>query len=517
MPANHSRTWITAALCAHLLFVTGCPGSSDDGGSGPASVGADASLDQREPGTSENVDGPASAEGPANPDGPPDASAAAGAGGSGGAGAEADGGMVVGEADGSLVAGDSGTVLAPADAGLAADTTPAAPEEALHGVAVISSDDVTSALSLAGLDATAVTKDECLHSGTVSPKLTTPWSNDLRVASSVQPHHEIAIIDQQNGTITRVAGDTCEVIQQASVGAGFAARPFDLVGGLPGNKLYVTRSVTNPANPSEGGDVVILDATTGAVRGRIDLTAQVPTGGPVDKPWRPFPKGALLFAGKVYVVLGNKNADDTSFGAGRLVVIDPNTDTVSASIALTQKNCGAIQPFFGGGSPSRFVIGCSGVRDSSTHYGWDGAGVGDVDVGTNPPTVTADISTPPHSDEGIFSNTDIAAYDFFYIGLKKAQNRVPHDDQAWAYELDPTAPPLYGGAVSAYGEIYTRLSMRLDPVHGHLYVTNNAPRSEANGVHILDFHHALPDPGKIFRSFLANPASGRTARQLGFY
>ena len=264
-----------------------------------------------------------------------------------------------GDADGSIVAGDSGTV--------AGDSVPMRRPptwssrrsgtwslgRAPYGVAVISSDDITSALSLAGLDATAVTKDQCLHSGTVSPKLTNVWSNDLRVTSGVQPHHEIGIIDQQNGTITRVAGATCEVIQQASVGSGFAARPFDLVGGLPGAKLYVTRSATNPANPSEGGDVVILDATTGAVRGRIDLRGQVPTGGPVDKPWQPSPKGAILFQGKVYVVLGNRNADDTSFGAGRLVVIDPNSDTISASIVLTQKNCGAIQPFFGAGFPSR--------------------------------------------------------------------------------------------------------------------------------------------------------------------
>ena len=131
--------------------------------------------------------------------------------------------------------------------------------------------------------------------------------------------------------------------------------------------------------------------------------------------------------------------------------------------------------------------------------------------------MTADITTPPHDDEGIFSNTDIAAYDFFYVGLKKAQNHVPGHDQAWAYQLDRSAPPLHGTAVSAYGDIFASLSMRLDPVHGHLYVTNNAPRSPGNGVHILDFQHALPEPGKVFRSFVANPAGGRTARQLGFF
>ena len=380
------------------------------------------------------------------------------------------------------------------------------------GVAIISSDDTTSALSLAGFYPTAVTKDACVHSGTVSPKITVPWSNHLRISSGIQRQHEIAVIDRKSATVTRVAGTSCDVLQQMTFHQGFDSSPFDFVGGLPEGKSYVTRSAMNPANAAQGGDVLVLDSA-GGVRGRIDLSNLVPAGAPAGKPWQPFPKGAILHKGKVYVVLGIKSADDTSFGTGVIAVIDPSTDTVSSSIPLPTRNCGAIQPYLRPDSKDHFVVACTGVLEENVNHAWTGQGVVHIDLSTNSPTLAADVILDTHLLTAGYGNEEIAAYSGTYVVLLKGSPQRTSFDIV-SLVPDHFGPPNNGSweNLPFYGtaSVSTR-SFRVDPVNGHIYVTISNPPA----VHIIEPQHRVR-PGDE-RSFVANPSGGRAPRQLGFY
>jgi hypothetical protein len=170
------------------------------------------------------------------------------------------------------------------------------------------------------------------------------------------------VIDRGYTALTFVNPATCAVDRQISVAGGFArANPHDVVI-LSDGKAYVTRydkNLTATSATASGDDVLIVDPRDGTALGHIDLSgyaAQV-AGSGVTIQARP--DRAVIVAGKVAVTLNDQDANFTVFGEGRVVIIDPATDTVVQSLALTGlSNCEAIYVVPG---TATVLVSCGGA------------------------------------------------------------------------------------------------------------------------------------------------------------
>ncbi|HEY4188476.1 MAG TPA: hypothetical protein VGP07_25600, partial [Polyangia bacterium] len=134
-------------------------------------------------------------------------------------------------------------------------------------------------------------------------------------------------------------------------------------------KAYVTRYETNAApTPAatdfdEGDDVLIVDPTLLTVTGRIALTPFA-TPGPEGEVTQARPDRALLAGGFVYVTINSISADFAATGAGRLVVIDPTTDTVTGTIDLPdQKDCSGMTYL---AAQKKLYVACGGAYGDAT-------------------------------------------------------------------------------------------------------------------------------------------------------
>ena len=385
------------------------------------------------------------------------------------------------------------------------DALAAAPQAAV-GIAVLSSDRKSTALSLLALDGTQVSKDQCFHSGSQSPQLTAALSGDVVLPSTPQPRNEIAVIDRKNGTITWLAPASCEVLRQMNVGPGFASNPYDLVAGLPGGKGYVARYGTNPGNPAEGSDLLIIDSDKATARGTIDLRAQVPAvAAPQGKPLLPDPTHLVFAAGRVYVLLNNLSADYETTGMGRLVAIDPATDLVAGTIDLPGlSNCGALQAFTGAGGDT-LVVGCSGPFSAGPAQ-IDSAGVAWVDLSRSPAEVKVVKSQPfgrPVSgfDVGVLDTT---------IGFTVVSGDfgMPPTDAVWSFDFKGGAPHKIHESDSSFS-----LSLTIDRDRRRLYILD-AGKADPK-VHIL----SLPAGGTPTETgaFVSNQTAGLPPRLLALY
>src|SRR5450759_4115743 len=225
------------------------------------------------------------------------------------------------------------------------------------GIVVVNSDYHSSSVSLLDRDGNLV-MDGCLNSGTGNPGLSMTLSGDVVLPTQVSQGGPIAIIDRLNAAITWLDPATCAPLRQLAVGTGFASNPHDVVT-LSANKAYVTRADENgkptaaPGDFDEGNDVLIIDPSQAKILGRIDLAPYAPAGTTL----LPRADRALVAGGLVYVSLNV--TDYASYGAGRIVVIDPASDTVVRTIDLpTVKNCGAMAY---DAPANRLFIACNGA------------------------------------------------------------------------------------------------------------------------------------------------------------
>jgi hypothetical protein len=214
--------------------------------------------------------------------------------------------------------------------GAAPDTAPAPGP----GLVVVHSDYQTTVVSLVDPATGTVSKDDCINSGSKPAALTTTLSGDVVVPSQAQPSHEVLLIDRQNSTLTWVTPGTCAVARQVNVGEGKMANPQDVIP-VSAKKVYVSRYA------AEASDLAIVDPTTGMITGHIDLKPSAPTGGAVAV--LPNPSRGALVGGKAYVVLTALSSDSKMGAPGRVVVVDPTTDAVTGTIDLPGlRNCGSL-------------------------------------------------------------------------------------------------------------------------------------------------------------------------------
>jgi hypothetical protein len=181
--------------------------------------------------------------------------------------------------------------------------------------------------------------DDCVSSGSTGSVLTQELSGDVVLPSGSQPGGELVVIDRRNAVLTFVAPRSCKARAQLSLSTGgFKSNPHDVVV-VSEQKAYVTRYDTNsaptsdPSDFDEGDDLLIVDPTRLTIVGRIALSeyaTQVP-GANI----RANPDRAILAEGHVYVTLNNLDADlRSAAGPGRVLEIDPGTDTVTSVIDL---------------------------------------------------------------------------------------------------------------------------------------------------------------------------------------
>jgi hypothetical protein len=376
------------------------------------------------------------------------------------------------------------------------------------GLAVVhNSADYTSALlSLVDPATATLVRDNCLSSGSKAPQLSQALSGDVVLPSAPLPGHPLVLIDRTNNALVWVNPVDCTVTQEISVSTGFLSNPHDVVAIAP-NKFYVTRYSTNPSpspDPSQldgGGDLLILDLDLGRPIARIDLAAYAAGGAGI----RPNPDRARVFDGKIYVTLNNLNVDPKQTGGpGRVVVVDPTSDTVTSVIELPDfKNCSAIAPV--PGQEGALAVVCEGAwADGANQI--NASGVALIDTSTSPATVqtrmASDFGRPLSYADLAVVNSGVA----FAVVSGDFSGSPP--DQLWQFDfagglpqklLDASTDYVLGGLV-------------FDPASQRLFLGDADPQSPR--LHVFDVSVSPPPE---LSSLDSDPGRGLQPRYLGLY
>jgi len=206
--------------------------------------------------------------------------------------------------------------------------------------------------------------DGCAKSGVTSPTLTQSLSGNTSLPSQAQVGGKLVVLDGTASVLTFFDPATCAGAGQLSVATGgFKANPHDIVT-LSSTKAYVTRYETNaaptadPTDFDEGDDLLIIDPTLLTITGRIPLTAYA-TPGDDGTPTQARPDRAVLANGLVYITLNSIDATFAATGAGRVVIVDPTTDSVAGVIDLPgYKNCSGLSYV---PETKRLYVACGGA------------------------------------------------------------------------------------------------------------------------------------------------------------
>jgi hypothetical protein len=375
------------------------------------------------------------------------------------------------------------------------------------GLAVIhgSSDYTSSLLSLVDPATATLVHDNCLNSGSVAPQLSQALSGGVVLPSAPLPGHPLVLIDSLNSALLWVNPVDCTVVRQLSVGTGFKAFPHDVVAVTP-TKFYVTRYMTNssptadPSDLDEGGDLLILDLDLGMAVARIDLAPYAAGGAGIN----PNPDRARVVDGKIYVTLNNFSADMvTQAGPGRVVVVDPATDTVSSFIDLPDfRDCGAIVPV--PGKQGALAVACSGFFSDPAQI--NSSGVALIDTSVSPasvaPLMAAAFGRP-------LSFADLAV-----VSPTLALVVVPGDfsgsapDSLWQFDFARGVPQKVLDASSAW----VLGGLVFDPATQRVFLGDADPQSPK--LHVFDVSGSAPVE---LASLDSDPAKGLVPRYLGLY
>jgi len=325
---------------------------------------------------------------------------------------------------------------------------------AMAGLAVLNSDYSTTSLSV--LDATgALVRADCVDSATRSsgsPSKTI--SGDAVLPSQPQLGGNVVVVDRGNVALTFVDPVTCAIVRQILV-PGVRTNPHDVVM-LGARKAYVTRYDRNLAATDPrlaGNDIAVIDPTTGALRGRIDLDAYasaVPGATILARPDR-----AVLVDGRVIVSLNEIDQGFRTYGEGKVVVVDPSTDSVTDAVALTGlANCEAMTYV---DAQKVLLVACGGP------FGKPGSasGVAVVDLGASPPALARVIPS--------------SAFDGRPIGM------------GWVVALPPA-----GGGTRAFAVTNDPNDVQPDALFAFDYVAGTADRVASSAPYTLGVAVGLP-------------------------
>jgi hypothetical protein len=387
-----------------------------------------------------------------------------------------------------------------------ATTSPFTPAPA-SGLAVVGGDFTSTVVSLVAADGT-LAKDDCIDSGTSGGTISMALSGDVTLPSQPQRGGELWLVDRANAALTVMAPTTCAVRAQVSVASGFKANPHDIAV-LSDTKAYVTRYDRNAAATDamgKGDDVVVIDPATGTITSRIDLApeATAVTG----KDIQARPDRLVIASGKVYVSLGNQDAMFAAAADGRVVVLDPATDTITGHVDLTGlKGCSAM---FHLAATNTLYVACGGSFADADQAA--ASGVAEIDLAVTPPVLKRTT---------LASRLDGQAVNFSWVaavsdtrGFAATLGKFPPqgstdpgtNDATFAFDPtahSPTKLPVTAGAFdlgrAALGE-------------GKLFIPDAT--FDKPVIHVL----TAPATGDITEaSTLADPAKGMPPREIAWY
>jgi hypothetical protein len=405
---------------------------------------------------------------------------------------------------------DIGLILSlPTLFGLAcsSDTPAASGSAGPTGLAVVhgSIDYTSSLLSLVDPATATLAYDNCLNSGSLAPQLSQALSGGVVLPSAPLPGHPLVLIDSLNSALVWVNPVDCTVVRQLSVSTGFKAYPHDVVAVAP-NRLYVTRYSTNssptsdPSDLDEGGDLLILDLDLGKAVARIDLAPYAAGGVGIN----PNPDRARVLDGKIYLTLNNFSADMvTQAGPGRVVVVDPTTDTVTSVIDLPDfKDCGAIVPV--PGQQGALAVACSGFFSDPDRI--NSSGVALIDTSVSPATVTPLMAAAFGRPVSFADLAVVSPTLAFVVVTGDFSGLAP--DQLWQFDFARGVPQKLLDASSAW----VLGGLVFDPTTQRMFLGDANPQSPK--LHVFDV--SVSPPAEL-ASLNSDPAKGLLPRYLGLY
>jgi hypothetical protein len=361
-------------------------------------------------------------------------------------------------------------------------------------------------VSLIEPSSSQLVKDDCLDSASVT-SLSPPLSAEVGFASLPEPDHRLLLIDRAQAALDWIVPATCQVSRQLEVGTGFASRPRDVVV-LSATKAYVTRAATNPTPSGEldafdgGDDLLIIDPADGRITGRIDLAGQATSA-----TLQAQPDHALLANGKIYVSLANQSADGKTIGHGRVLVIDPATDRVVATIDLPAlKACSGLDYL---PATKDLVVGCGGDPGDTLDNQTAQSAIVLVNIGAAAPSVMSQIGGAAAGNRPLSAATFAVIADDFALAVSPGGGAGGAPDSLWRLQLDSgTATHVLDGSAGAvFG------SLVWDSSTHRVYLTDAAAGSPV--VRVFDVSNSRDTPQTA--TFVASPHSGLPPRLLAFY
>lgn len=385
------------------------------------------------------------------------------------------------------------------------------------GMAVLGSDFAVTTVSLYDPVSTKLL-DACVHSASGGAVLVQPLSGDVTLPSESQLGGELVVIDRKNAVISFVNPSSCAARAQISVSTGgFKANPRDIIT-VSAHKAYVTRYETNakptadPADFDEGDDLLVIDpqivgAGSQPVLARIPLASYAV--GPAGSGIQARPDRVVFSGGKVYVTLGNLNADFSAAGPGRVVIIDPVTDTVTGAIDLPagMKGCSAIAQV---ATSTSLYVACGGSFSDANQA----AGSGLVEIDLSGTTPTSKVVVPASAVGNMPLNPFYAAVlgEIAFVGtlgvsdFKTGAVITPDAFYAVPLRAGATATKLLDGGAYNFGRV------AVDAVHKQVLLPDGDAVTPL--VHVFD---VSVDPPVAVRTFEANPGAHLAPREIAWY
>jgi hypothetical protein len=226
-----------------------------------------------------------------------------------------------------------------------------------RGNAVVSSDFMSSEVSLLAPNGEVKSPAFMSSASTVATNLAAPFSGDLSVASARSRPGELVVVDRfGTNVLTFVDTRTALVRAQLPVGTGFEANPQDYLE-VSEHEAFVPRLSENESPGREpfdsGSDLLIVDPSVPEI---VDSLALPRRAG-----HRPSPVGVTQLGGDVLVTLQHFRANFSGMADGELVAVTIAEPHVRYRLPLTGlRNCGRAEL-----SPSRtrLLVACTGFQD----------------------------------------------------------------------------------------------------------------------------------------------------------
>jgi hypothetical protein len=208
----------------------------------------------------------------------------------------------------------------------------------------------------------------------------------------------------------------------------------------------------------------------------------------------------------VYVSLNAISGDWSSYGVGRILMVDPSTDQVVGTIDTPGvKNCGAMTYL---AAENKLLVACTGDRKAGAQQ-VDSSALVVIDLGATPPAVAAQVGAA--SLGGLhFSNWTVAALDGnTFLGVTEGDFSDTPPDQLWSVPL--SGAPLT--MVFASSEAFSLGAILVDAEKGQFILADGLHKKSAS-LRVFDFAAGAITATKTIKS---NPSHSMPATALGWY